>query len=46
VVTDVLARFAKAIPAWHELLDLSFLSADAKQKYAAILRERVKRMRL
>jgi serine/threonine-protein kinase HipA len=46
VLNDVLSRFARAIPAWHELLDHSFLSADAKQKYAALLAERGQRMQL
>ena len=44
VLSDVLSRFAKALPAWRELLDHSFLSADAKQKYAAILDERGDRL--
>jgi serine/threonine-protein kinase HipA len=46
VLSDVLLRFAKALPAWRELLDQSFLSADTKQRYAAILDERCKRMQL
>jgi len=46
VLNDVLSRFAKAMPAWRELLDQSFLSADAKQKYAAIVTERAKRLQL
>jgi serine/threonine-protein kinase HipA len=46
VLTDVLSRFARAMPVWRELLDHSFLSADAKQKYAALLSEREKRMQL
>jgi serine/threonine-protein kinase HipA len=46
VMNDVLARFARAIPTWRELLEQSFLSAEAKQKYAALLTERVKRMQL
>lgn len=46
VMSDVRSRFAKASPAWRELLDHSFLSADAKQRYAAILDERGKRMQL
>ena len=46
VLGDVLSRFAKGLPAWRELLDHSFLSADAKLKYAAILEERGKRMQL
>jgi len=46
VLHDVLSRFARAMAAWRELLDQSFLSADAKQKYAANLSERGKRMPL
>ncbi len=46
VLSDVLARFAKGLPAWRELLDQSFLSEGAKQKYAALLDERGKRMQL
>jgi serine/threonine-protein kinase HipA len=46
VLNDVMSRFAGAMPAWRELLDQSFLSADAKQKYAATLAERGKRMQL
>jgi serine/threonine-protein kinase HipA len=46
VMNDVLSRFTKAIPAWCELLDQSFLSADAKQKYAAMLTERRQRIQL
>jgi serine/threonine-protein kinase HipA len=44
VLNDVLSRFAKTMPAWREMLNESFLSQDAKQKYAAILTEREKRM--
>jgi serine/threonine-protein kinase HipA len=46
VLHDVLSQFAKAIPVWRELLDQSFLSTDAKQKYAAVLTERSQRMHL
>jgi len=46
VLNDVLSRFAKVIPAWRNLLELSFLSIEAKQKYAALLSERAKRMQL
>ena len=46
ILSDVLSRFAKALPSWQELLDQSFLSAEAKQRYAAILVERGKRMQL
>ena len=46
VLNDVLSRFVRAMPAWRELLDKSFLSADAKQKYATLLSERGRRMEL
>jgi serine/threonine-protein kinase HipA len=46
VMNDVLSRFTKAIPAWRELLGQSFLSADVKQKYAAMLTERGQRIQL
>lgn len=44
VVNEVLLRFASAMPAWSELLARSFLSQEARQKYAAILSERGERM--
>jgi serine/threonine-protein kinase HipA len=46
ILSDVLTRFSAGIPRWRELLDQSFLSAGAKQKYAAVLTERVRRMQL
>jgi serine/threonine-protein kinase HipA len=46
VLNDVLSRFAKAMPAWRELLEQSFLSQDTKQKYAEILLARTKRVQL
>jgi len=46
VLSDVVSRFAKALPVWRKLLDQSFLSADAKQTYRSILDERGKRMQL
>jgi serine/threonine-protein kinase HipA len=46
ILSDVLSRFAKALPAWRELLDQSFLSAHAKRSYSAILDDRGKRMQL
>ena len=46
VLSDVCSRFTKALPAWHKLLDRSFLSEDAKKHYALILDERSKRMKL
>ncbi len=46
VLNDVLSRFAKAMPAWRELLDKSFLSGEAKERYLAVLAERGKRMEI
>jgi serine/threonine-protein kinase HipA len=46
VLNDILSRFAKALPAWRELLDHGFLSAEVKQKYASVLTERAQRMQL
>jgi serine/threonine-protein kinase HipA len=46
VLNDVLSRFAKALPAWRELLNQGFLTAEAKQKYSDVLTERGLRMQL
>jgi len=46
VLKDVFLRFTEALPVWRELLDRSFLSANAKQHYASILEERIKRVKL
>jgi len=46
VLDDVRSRFAKAMPLWRELLDQSFLSENAKQKFLAILSQRGERMGL
>jgi serine/threonine-protein kinase HipA len=46
VLNDILSRFARALLVWRELLEKSFLSAEAKQSYSAILEERGKRMEL
>ncbi|MBL9167383.1 MAG: HipA domain-containing protein [Verrucomicrobiales bacterium] len=46
VLSDVVSRFAKAIPSWRELVNESFLSAGMKENYAALLTERGQRMQL
>jgi hypothetical protein len=46
VLSDVLSRFTKAIPLWRKLLDQSFLSEEAKQKFSAIIDKRGERMGL
>jgi serine/threonine-protein kinase HipA len=46
ILNDILSRFAEATPIWHELLQKSFLSDEAKKRYSGILMERTKRMQL
>lgn len=46
VLSDVVSRFAKAIHSWRELVNESFLSTGMKEKYAAVLTERVQRVQL
>ena len=46
ILDDVLSKVSRAAPAWHELLDRSFLSANAKEKFRTILSERGNRMQL
>lgn len=45
VLNEVVSRFAKAMPAWRDLLGRSFLSEAGKQRYAAVLEDRQNRMR-
>src|SRR5258707_3998789 len=44
VLKDILSRFAKAFPTWRDLLGRSFLSNEMKEKYSAVLTERLQRM--
>ena len=44
VLIDVVSRFAKALPVWRELLGRSFLSDEAKLRYAVVLGDRQNRM--
>lgn len=46
ILDEVLARFKKVGATWIEMLEQCFLSPEAKEKYAAILLERGKRMQL
>ena len=46
VLNDVFSRFTKALPVWRKLLDRSFLSDKAKQRYTSVLAERINRMKL
>lgn len=45
VLNEVVSRFAKAMPAWRDLLGRSFFSEVGKQRYAAVLEDRQNRMR-
>ena len=46
VLGDVVSRFARALPVWHDLLGRSFLSEEGKQRYAVVLGDRQKRIGL
>lgn len=46
ILSDILSRFSAAMQDWGELLDHSFLSADAKQRFLDVLSERRSRMKL
>ena len=46
VLGEVVSRFAKALPVWRDLLARSFLSEEGKERYAVVLGDRQKRMRL
>jgi len=46
VLKGILSLFIKAIPTWRDLLDRSFLSDSMKEKYSAVLTERLQRMHL
>ncbi len=46
VLKEILSRFTKAIPTWRDLLDRSFLSDPMKERYSAVLTERLQRMHL
>ena len=42
VIIRTLDQFKKAIPRWHALIDISFLSGAAKKQYHRVLNERLK----
>ena len=46
ILSETLARFSQALPHWHEWLGRSFLSEDAKGRFAEVLTQRTKRMQL
>jgi serine/threonine-protein kinase HipA len=41
---NIFTKMEKALPKWLNLIDVSFLSADFKQQYATLLRDRLSRM--
>ena len=40
-ITIILEQMKKAIPIWKELLEISFLSSDMKEKYLNLLETRI-----
>jgi serine/threonine-protein kinase HipA len=46
VVDDILNRFRKAVPLWKNLIEVSFLSEQAKKEYQLVLMERLKVLKL
>jgi len=46
VLKEVWSRFATAIPVWRDLIGRSFLSAQMKETYGAVLTERTARLQL
>lgn len=41
IITIILEQMKKAIPAWKELLEISFLSDDMKVKFLELLETRI-----
>jgi serine/threonine-protein kinase HipA len=46
IIDDVIADFSRALPAWKELIGISFLSDEARELYQNLLTERVERLQL
>lgn len=46
ILGETLARFSQALPRWQEWLGQSFLSEDAKRRFAEVLAQRKKQMQL
>ena len=42
---NIFTKMQKALPQWEQQIDISFLSADFKEAYKAIIRERATRLR-
>jgi len=43
-IRQTVARFAHCLPKWEETIDRSFISAELKEAYKSLLRERLKRV--
>ena len=41
-IANIFKKFNKTIPAWYEMIDLSFLPNEIKEKYKTIIAENVK----
>jgi len=46
MIDDTVEMIQKALPRWHELIAISFLSVSMKQRYSELLNERVHRIKL
>lgn len=46
IIQQILQKFSAAIPKWYDLINISFLSAAAKENYTDILTARVKVLQL
>jgi serine/threonine-protein kinase HipA len=46
LVADVMGDFKNCLPTWKELIGISFLKKDSKEKYVRLLEERAGRLRL
>jgi len=45
-IENIFKKFAKAIPQWHEFIDLSFLNEDLKMEYHKIIKAKAKQLDL
>lgn len=43
---NIFNRFSKAIPGWHEFIEISFLSDEMKQAYHAMVDNRIKQIEI
>ena len=42
IITEILKNFSSLIPRWRDMIDISFLSENAKKSYHMVLDERMK----